>query len=543
MKLLLITDDDGRGGSAAVTRQLAQELSSLHSVTVAYRFDEVSTRFFAFGSSSYGHLDSRLNQRAFRKSVHDHRSACRILAESGCEFIVFSDSMVFSSHLALKEAAHQAGIPYIVIVNIMHTAKLPWLKGEVERKSLETIAGAQATVFVSRANLAAFKNLYPECDARLTVIPNACERRFFTFTMDHAKRQELRASLGADSQSVMMLTAARVERVKGHNLVLSALAELRNETDHALSRLLYVAAGNPNETYLSSLRRQAAEAGIESHVRFLGHRQDIPDLIHASDVCILASYAEGMPLSIAEAMACGRPIIATSVSGIPEQLLPDFSWLLPDPNGSAAACVTELKSILARLYEDRGKLITMGEAARRHAISDFHPDTWSGRYARLIDSGLPGKSDVQEITSQHDRYVLRRGAEVACSDPRQSWCYLLDGWSGILDAGAVQAERQASLEIPFDPALASFKVQLRLLHPHPQHIARVTISLAGSPVATSVLDRNGTYTLDVAIDARGVPNPLVLSFETELSARSAVTAAENKEASARRLVLRWFSLA
>jgi hypothetical protein len=294
---------------------------------------------------------------------------------------------------------------------------------------------------------------------------------------------------------------------------------------------------------MNALVRQAAEAGIEGHVRFLGHRRDIPDIIHASDVFVLASYAEGMPLSIAEAMACGRPVIATGVGGIPEQLLPDFSWLLPDPNGSAAACVTELKSILARLYEDRGKLITMGEAARRHAVSDFHPDTWSGRYARLIDSGVPGKADVQEITSQHDRYVLRRGAEVACSDPRQSWCYLLDGWSEIVDAGAVQAERQASLEIPFDPALASFKVQLRLLHPHPQHIARVTISLAGSPVATSVLDRNGTYTLDVAIDARGMPNPLVLSFETELSARSAVTAAENKEASARRLVLRWFSLA
>lgn len=522
MKLLLVTDDDGRGGSAVVTRQLAQELSSLHAVTVAYRFDDVSRRFFAAGHSFCRHLDSGLNQASFRKSVHDHRSACGLLGEAGCEFIIFSDSMVFSSSLAMKEVAHQSGIPYISIVNGMPAGKLPWLRGEVEEKSLAALSRAHATVFVSAANLAMFRQSYPSADVRAALIPNCCGRRFFEDGLDDAGRQALRSRLGIGRQSLMMFSAARVTRPKGHHLVLSAMSALRSGEEPSSCDLHYVVAGPADGQYLEALRKLARQNGIEDQVRFLGHRQDIAELMQASDVCVLASYSEGMPLAVAEAMACGKPVIGTRVGGIPEQVLPAFSWLLPDPNDSASACASQLVQVLSTLCAQPGVLAAMGARARQHALAHFHPDLWRNRYAQLIGSAAPGKADAAKLKSQQQRYALGRGSEVRCSDPGRAWCYLMDGWSNNLAAGVFQRAREAGLNLPFEATLDNFTLRLKFLNPDPGQAATLTIILDGEPVTQAVLDRKGLYSLDLAIDSKTVNNPLALTIVTDLSGGMAV---------------------
>src|SRR4029079_18513602 len=80
--------------------------------------------------------------------------------------------------------------------------------------------------------------------------------------------------------------------------------------------LVYVGDGPERE----NLKRRAAEMALSARVIFAGFRLDMSDVYRALDVVVLASNAEGSPMSIIEAMATGKAIIATSVGGVPEQL-------------------------------------------------------------------------------------------------------------------------------------------------------------------------------------------------------------------------------
>ena len=72
---------------------------------------------------------------------------------------------------------------------------------------------------------------------------------------------------------------------------------------------------------IKKIKDLAQELGIDKSVHFLGHRDDIPQLLSLSDLLVLPSYTEGLPLVILEAMAAGLPVVATPVGGIPEVVI------------------------------------------------------------------------------------------------------------------------------------------------------------------------------------------------------------------------------
>jgi hypothetical protein len=135
----------------------------------------------------------------------------------------------------------------------------------------------------------------------------------------------------------------------------------------------------------AKLERDLSEAGVGDHVHMLGFRWDVAALYDACDVFALLSHAEGMPLTVMEAMAKGLPPLCTDVGGIAEGIA-DAGILLGKP-GAASNSDDVLKafiSALEKLAADPAQLQSLSEKARRRAASQFTEQRMTGDYVALI---------------------------------------------------------------------------------------------------------------------------------------------------------------
>jgi glycosyltransferase involved in cell wall biosynthesis len=113
--------------------------------------------------------------------------------------------------------------------------------------------------------------------------------------------------------------------------------------------------------------RAALEAAAATaQVELLGERGDVPEQLAASDVFVLSSRSEGMPMSILEAMAAGLPVVASAVGGIPEIVRDGETGLLVPPGDADA-----LAAALGRLLDDDGLRRRLGAAGRERALDEF----------------------------------------------------------------------------------------------------------------------------------------------------------------------------
>src|SRR5690606_20106659 len=121
----------------------------------------------------------------------------------------------------------------------------------------------------------------------------------------------------------------RLEPYKGYSYLIEAMS-----TIPASERPLAVVAGDGPER--QRLESQAATAGVQDDVRFLGNRSDIPRLLAAADIFVLPSLWEGLPLAVLEAMASGLPPVVTRVGGNAEIIEDGKSGLLVPPADTQA---------------------------------------------------------------------------------------------------------------------------------------------------------------------------------------------------------------
>lgn len=139
----------------------------------------------------------------------------------------------------------------------------------------------------------------------------------------------IRSELNIPEVIPVVIHIGRLCKSKGQHLSLKAAANLLQSGQEAV----YLIVGKDLEqdgAYLNYLKDMAQELGIDKSVRFLGHRSDIPQLLALSDILVLPSYTEGLPLVILEAMAAGLAVVATPVGGIPEVVIhQETGFLVP----------------------------------------------------------------------------------------------------------------------------------------------------------------------------------------------------------------------
>jgi len=156
------------------------------------------------------------------------------------------------------------------------------------------------------------------------------------------------------------------------------------------------------------IEARIAELGLAAQVTLAGWQAEdgVRAALSQARALILPSFAEGLPVVIMEAMAAGRPVIATAIAGIPELLTPETGWLVPA--GDAGALATAIAQ-LARIAP--ADLDRMGEAARLRVMDRHNIDDQAARLMQLIGAGS------RMARSETHRAAACFGAETAQSDP------------------------------------------------------------------------------------------------------------------------------
>ena len=188
-----------------------------------------------------------------------------------------------------------------------------------------------------------------------------------------ASRAEIREELGIPQEAVVALMVANLRPLKRAPDFIRAV----NEARETCPELVGVLVGDgPERGLVDQL------AGSNHVVRVLGYREDVPRLLAAADVLVLASEYEALPMAILEAMAAGLPVLATRVGGIPTVVSEGETGLLVAPGD-----VPALRDGLVRLAGDAGLRHSLGAEGRRRCL-----ESWSAE--RMIDSYLHVMDDA-----------------------------------------------------------------------------------------------------------------------------------------------------
>jgi L-malate glycosyltransferase len=185
---------------------------------------------------------------------------------------------------------------------------------------------------------------------------------------------EVRDALGVGEDQFLALLVATLRPEKRADLFVGAVGRA-NAVDPRVRGL--VAGGGPE---LERVRALALSDGV---VEVLGTRADVPDLMGAADVVCLSSDAEGVPMVLLEAMALGRPSIATRVGAVPEAVVDEETGLLVPPDDEAA-----FASALLRLATEPELRVRLGEAGRRRQRELFGIDRMVDEYAQAFEAVL-----------------------------------------------------------------------------------------------------------------------------------------------------------
>ena len=190
-----------------------------------------------------------------------------------------------------------------------------------------------------------------------------------------AVREQL--GLGPDELVVTMLAVLRDG--KGHDVAMAAVGALR-ERFPAL-RLLILGEG----PFRPEIERMAAPLG--DRVVLAGQRDDVMDVLSATDVLLHPTRIDALPTSLIEAAAAGVPVVATAVGGVPEIVADGESGVLVPAPPSAAPVADGLASLL----EDPDRRAAMGTAARRRFEDEFTAAGWALRLRALYEDALAAR--------------------------------------------------------------------------------------------------------------------------------------------------------
>lgn len=251
-------------------------------------------------------------------------------------------------------SARYAGVPVII-------ASKRWLHWSIRYRIANAIGFRAASRVLANSSLVA-RSLSSDdrvAPQRIVVVPNFVDESAFTPASDSVLagwRQEL----GLEPNATVVGIIASLEAIKDHATLLRAMAKLAPQWPRL--RLVIVGDGSLRE----ALRVQASELGIADAVRFAGLRPQHPSFHHLFDISLLSSISEGSPNSLVEAMAAGRPIVASRVGGVPDAVHDGENGLLV-PSGDATAFADAISALLA----DPNRAAAMGREGARRAAQEF----------------------------------------------------------------------------------------------------------------------------------------------------------------------------
>jgi len=186
------------------------------------------------------------------------------------------------------------------------------------------------------------------------------------------------AGLHADDRLVM--TAGRLHRQKGFDCLIHAMAVVHA----AYPRVKLLILGEGEEE--NNLKKLARSLELIDTIQFMGLRPDVDRLLHCIDLFVLPSRWEGLPNAVLEAMAAGKPVVATEVGGIPELVVQGVTGVIVPPQD-----VQALAEAIKALLSDEPRALTMGAAGRERVQRHFSIDAMIAKTEALYQELLKQK--------------------------------------------------------------------------------------------------------------------------------------------------------
>ncbi len=262
-------------------------------------------------------------------------------------------------------AAWRAGVP--VVASALHSTGWPDGVGRLNRL-LTPMTDAFIAVAPAHGEYLVERERFPR--AKVRVIPNGVDVERFG---GDAQRLAVRSELGLAPTTPVAGIVAALRPEKDHLQFLRAAAIVRRRVPEAVFLIVGDGPLRPG------LEAAAAELGIAQAVRFLGTRSDIPGLLAAMDVFALTSQMEANPVSILEAMATSRPVVAPNVGSIAESVDDGVTGYLTE-QGSAEQTAERICQLLENVELAR----SLGRTGRERVEKRWSLDVMVRGYEQLI---------------------------------------------------------------------------------------------------------------------------------------------------------------
>lgn len=246
------------------------------------------------------------------------------------------------------------------------------------------------TTQVSKAGLARYVAVKAVPAGKIRVIHNGIDTKVFRPRPE--MREALRRELEVEGAFVW-LAVGRLEPQKDYPTLFEAFARLGER-----GQVLLIAGEG---RLRGELEKLVAALGLGPRVRFLGLRRDIPDLLNAADAFVLSSLWEGFGLVVAEAMACGLPVVVTD-SGGPREIVDGGRLGFMVPPGDPEALANAMAHLMDLPEAERRRL---GDLGREHVLAHYSLDAiaeqWEALYSQLVahGGGKPRRIALRNRTS------------------------------------------------------------------------------------------------------------------------------------------------
>lgn len=212
---------------------------------------------------------------------------------------------------------------------------------------------------------------------KLKVVHNGIDLEAFNIMLSEQQIKEKKQSLGIAEDSYVIGNIGRLVEDKDQETLLKAYKKLFKKNFNG--DLVIVGDGRLKEALVA----KAQEYGIQDRVKFLGFRDDVSELIQIFDIYVLSSIREGVSLTLLEAMAARKTVIATKIGGNPEVVVDGSTgYLVP------CGFPERIESAIMRLYVNRNLAVKMGEAGAERARELFSLKRMTDSYVELYNAAL-----------------------------------------------------------------------------------------------------------------------------------------------------------
>lgn len=211
-----------------------------------------------------------------------------------------------------------------------------------------------------------------------SVIPNGVEPE--AFAQVFIDRDKYRKEFGFPEDVYVIGCVARLERMKGHNCLLTAFARLVKK--YPFCRLLLVGDGPDRE----SVEERIKKLGLSQTVKLAGFRHDVPQLLKFFDLFVSASLKEGMPYTLIEALAAGTPVVATDVIGNRDVIHDrENGFLVPSQN------VKRMVQAMAEAIENPELCRHYGTIGQKNVRTSFSEETLVSKLFGVYEATIKGE--------------------------------------------------------------------------------------------------------------------------------------------------------